>query len=735
MTLLLLAIFTLAVSVLEFCKPKGQAAVSTAISNEFVGDAKCGRCHASEYDLWKQSDHFRAMMPANDSTVLGDFNNATLKADGITSRFFRKDGKFYINTEGPEGSNQDFEVLYTFGFEPLQQYLVAFPGGRMQVTRASWDVNEKKWFHQYEGRKIHHTDWLHWTGGAQNWNTMCASCHSTNLQKNYLAEADSFHTTYSVLTVSCESCHGAGKRHIDFINSSAYNNGDRIAHSYLQPVDSPNVIQVNACAPCHARKTDISPDKLNTSQLMETIIPEIPTSEFFHADGQVNDEDYIYTSFLQSKMFHRSVTCTNCHDPHSGKLVLPATQVCGQCHEKKYYEFEHTRHEASLTQVNCISCHMPGKFYMGNDYRHDHSFRVPRPDLSAKYGTPNACNDCHSDKKPAWAAEAVTKWYGPKRAYHFAEDLIPGSKGDGGSEQHLQKLVADTSVPDIVKATAADYLRQVPTLTALTTLRNLLKHADPQVRYRSLRSLAAFPPDQWRDDVFPLFTDKVKAVRIAAADLCLTLPVEQIPEDLRTAFSSARRELSDYLLYQRDFSVGNVMMGDFHYRQNDLLNAEKYYRRGLKQDSLMNYVRFNLSALYNAQSRNQDALNVLEDARKIDPDNPRVYYNLGLLYVELHDNARAMENLAKAVDKGMNDPRLFYNLGILNQQMGKAAEAERILLKGLKGNPYDPDLNYALAFLYMQQHQIQKALGPATVLKSVDPSNPAYLALFRQLRL
>jgi tetratricopeptide (TPR) repeat protein len=564
---------------------------------------------------------------------------------------------------------------------------------------------------------------------------MCASCHSTNLQKNYLADVDSFHTTYSVVTVSCESCHGPGKAHIDFVGSSGYKDGDRVKHAYLLPIDSPNVVQVNTCAPCHARKADISPAMVNPRELMETIIPEIPTTEFFHADGQVDDEDYIYTSFLQSKMFHRSVTCTNCHNAHSGKLVLPATQVCGQCHERKYFEFGHTKHEASLTQVNCISCHMPGKYYMGNDYRHDHSFRVPRPDLSVKHGTPNACNDCHTDKKPQWAAEAVAKWYGPQRAYHYAEDLIPGSEAGPSSETHLQKLIADTSVPDIVKATAAHYLSQVPTRTALATLKGLLKHGDPQVRYRSLRSLASFPPGQWRDDVFPLFNDKVRAVRIAAADLCLTIPVEQVPEDFRNAMANARNELSEYLLYQRDFSVGNVMLGDYYYRQNDLLNAEKYYWRGLQKDGQMNYARFNLSALYNTQSKNQDALKVLEEARAIDPQNPRVYYNLGLLYVELQDNGKALDNLSKAVDKGMTDPRLFYNLGILNQQMGKAAEAERIFLKGLKPSPNDPDLNYALAFLYMQQNQLQKALGPASILKRLDPNNPNYQPLFRQLQL
>ncbi|HLO82774.1 MAG TPA: tetratricopeptide repeat protein, partial [Chitinophagaceae bacterium] len=558
---------------------------------------------------------------------------------------------------------------------------------------------------------------------------------STNLQKNYMADADSFHTTYSVINVSCESCHGPAKNHISFVGSEEYKNGERVKHSYLLPVDSPNVIQVNACAPCHARKADIAAKLVNSPEIMDNFIPEIPSTEFFHADGQVDDEDYIYTSFLQSKMFHRAVKCSNCHNPHSGKLVLPVTQVCMQCHARKYESFEHTRHDAKLSQVTCVNCHMPGKIYMGNDLRHDHSFRVPRPDLSVKYGTPNACNMCHTDKKAQWASDAVVKWFGPERKYHFADDLIPGSKGDAASETHLQRLMADTAVPAIVKATAADYLRNIPTLTSLNVLIKALKNPDAQVRYRALRSLPSFPYEQWKDAATVMFDDKVKAVRIAAADLFLQVPVEQIPVDYRNSFANAKQELQQYLMYQADFSVGNVMIGDFYYRLSDQVNAEKYYKRALKKDSLMNYVRFNLSSLYNSQGRNEEALKVLTEARLSDASNPRVYYNLALLYVEMKDYKQAMENFAKTISLGNDDPRVYYNYGILNQQSGNFGQAEKIFQKGISIAPTDPSLNYALAYLYVQLKQYQKALVPATMLKKTDPSNPEYQPLFRQLQL
>ena len=719
--------------ILQQCKPKESESSSLQISiNEFVGDKSCKNCHANEYNDWLQSHHIKAMQPPNDSTVLGNFDNSGFTADGVTSRFFKKEGKFFINTQGDDGKNHDYEVKYTFGFTPLQQYLVAFPGGRMQVPRVSWDTKQKKWFHQYPGQKIASKDWLHWTGNSQNWNTMCASCHSTNLQKNYNIDADSYNTTYSVINVSCESCHGAGKLHIDFVNGNEYKNGKKIPGSYLQlDKNSGQMAQINGCMPCHARKSDISASPIQSGENMDNYIPEIPSTEHFHADGQVNDEDYIYTSFLQSKMFHRGVKCSNCHNPHSGKLILPASQLCLQCHAKTYDEPSHTFHQVGIKESECKSCHMPGKVYMGNDLRHDHSFRVPRPDLTVKYQTPNACNDCHKNKTAQWAADAIVKWYGPERKYHFADDLIPGSKIDANSEGHLIKLLGDTVVPNIVKATAAYYLASIPTQNGFQALIKCLADSDAQIRYRALRSLSNFPAANWRDNVGPLLADKVRAVRIAAADLYTTFPAQQIPAQYSTTFSSARNELQYYLTYQADFAVGNLMIADHYLQQQDYDNAEKFYLRALKKDSMMNYARLNLSTGYNAQGKNDKALEALETAMKIDPNNDRIHYNMALLYNEMNNKPAAERSFANAVKLKTNNPRVYYNYGLLLNALKKFKEAEMILQKGIALNPSSPEMYYALCFVYLQSNDKLKAKQMVIKLNELDPNNPDYQQLFK----
>lgn len=724
----------------ENCSPNPKSDIIQSDSTAFVGSNTCKSCHSKEYNDWKISDHFKAMDTANDSSVLGNFNNQQLNADGVNSKFFKKGSNYYINTEGEDGLNHDYEVKYTFGYFPLQQYLIEFPGGRLQSTRVSWDSRNKKWFHQYANQKIPSHDWLHWTGNSQNWNTMCAGCHSTNLQKNYAIEKDGYQTTFHEINVSCESCHGAGKSHIDYINTD-YKSGNTIAGSMIKIAKgSDQMLQINNCAPCHARASSISSDAFNATvhskELMDHLIPEIPSSEHYHADGQANDEDYIYTSFAQSKMFARGIGCSNCHNPHSGKLILTGNAACIKCHTQNYDSPTHTFHQIGTAGAECKNCHMPGKVYMGNDTRFDHTFRVPRPDLSVQYATPNACNNCHTNKPPKWASDAIVKWYGPNRKYHFAEDLIPGSNvNDINATKHLIKLLNDTASPAIIQATAANYLGNHQTNESVTALLKCLSNNNAQVRYRALKSLTNFSVEIWINQAGRLLNDSVRAVRIAAADLYSNLPNDKIPSDIYESYANAKQELETYLTYQADFSVGNIMLGDYFLKQKNYVDAEKFYQRGLKKDAAINYARFNLSAVYNAQNKNTEALAVLKEAQKIDPNNERVYYNLGLLYSELKNNKEAENNFSKAIDLQTTNPRVYYNYGILLQQEQNIVKAESVFLKGLKLDANNPDLNYVLGILYVQTNQRNKAMHPITILKTNYPNNPDYQQLFKAVGL
>jgi predicted CXXCH cytochrome family protein len=672
------------------------------------------------------------MQPATDSTVLGDFNGATLTADGVTSRFFRSGEKFFIHTQGDDGQNHDYEVLYTFGYYPLQQYLAALPGGRMQAVRTSWDSEGKKWFHQYAGQSIHHRDWLHWTGNAQNWNTMCASCHSTDLQKKYDFARDAYHTTWKDINVGCESCHGPGQEHLERAESGR----DGVPTGLSYGKDADTRIQLNACAPCHARKSDISQTPLRTGELLDDHIPQVISNEFYYADGQIREEDYEYGSFAQSRMYHANVRCTNCHNPHSGKLLLAGNDLCMSCHKPGYDTEKHHFHPVSAESARCVSCHMPSRTYMGNDARRDHSFRVPRPDQAAVYGTPDACTGCHRDKKPTWAAAAITKWYGPKRAYHFSDDLLPGSQLVKNSETHLIKLLGDTLQPAIARATAGYYLGSLLTPLSAEALLRALDDRQAMVRYQALRSLQSFPSDVWRAAALRALSDRVRAVRIAAAALYHAAGGERIvPASAQKSYHAADAENRSFLNFQTDFSVGNVMLADYYMQGGEHLNAIKLYVRGLKKDSLMNYARLNLAVAYTNTARNPEALKTLNEAAAVDPENERIFYNLGLLQHEMNDVPAAMKNFQEAIRLGSSDPGVYYNYGLLLQQQGNIPAAEQILLKGFAVDPEAPNINYALAYLYASQGNLPKARSYARALQGKDPDNPDYQGLFRSLGL
>lgn len=727
-----LLLATTIIIIFECCQA---GAPATLPKNEFTGNVSCQSCHQQEHAQWLTSHHYMAMQPANDTTVYGDFGDATLTADGVTTKFYKRDGKFYMHTEDEMGTYREMEVKYIFGFTPLQQYLVEFPGGRMQATRMSWDTKAKKWFHQYAGDKIPAGDWLHWTGNGQNWNTMCASCHSTNLNKGYDEGTDTYKTTYNEINVSCESCHGPGKNHIDYINGSNYKDGEKIKGSLLMLYKTGNpMTAINTCGYCHARRSDITGNPFPGAEVMEDYIPELPTTDFFFADGQMNDEDYNYTSFLQSKMFHRGVQCTNCHNPHTNKLKLDGATVCAQCHSQDIYTSEkHTLHKIGTKEVNCITCHMPSKLYMGNDLRHDHSFRIPRPDLTAKYGTPNTCNACHADKSAQWAADAIEKGYGKKPGYHWSESLVPGSRLDGNSEPHLSKLAADSSVPNIIRAATMRYLGQLNNENAGRTLLKYLSDSSAMVRYTALKGLRNFAPSLWLSAAGPSLSDKVRAVRIAAADLYLDVPQNQFPQEYFQAFTLAKNDLDRFIHYQTDFAQGNLQAGDYFMRINDRPSAEKYYKRALAKDSLLVNARVNLASNLNATGKNTEALEQLKIAARIQPGSDHIFYTLGLLYAEMGDLKNAEAAFRQTITLNPAHIRALYNYGLLLSQNKRNNEAEKLFLQALKTEPSNGDVLYALTILYIQEKQNDKAVATGKMLKQYHGGNPSYADLLRSM--
>ncbi len=403
----------------------------------FVGSQACAGCHAAAVDAWKGSHHALAMQPATSATVQGDFSGAQLEHFGVTTTFSRAGDKYIVRTEGPDRAPHDYEIAYTFGVYPLQQYLIGFPGGRYQALGIAWDSRPKeqggqRWFHLYPDQKLLPGDRLHWTGMDQTWNYMCADCHSTNLKKNYDLTTNSYGTSWTDVDVACEACHGPGSRHVAAMQSHGrgLSEQDKLGlTAWLKATDegrwqmnpetgiarrsAPLVsAELNACAACHSRRKVIARDAMPGTPFLDSYQPAYLEPGLYHADGQIDGEVYEYGSFLQSRMHSAGVTCSDCHDPHSLKLRAVNNALCAQCHMPARFDVtEHHHHAPAGAGAQCVNCHMPTKTYMVVDARRDHSIRVPRPDLSVAIGTPNACTQCHTDRSAAWAASAVATWF------------------------------------------------------------------------------------------------------------------------------------------------------------------------------------------------------------------------------------------------------------------------------------------------------------------------------------
>ncbi|MBS9463490.1 tetratricopeptide repeat protein [Flagellimonas sp. 389] len=700
--------------------------------SNFLGSESCKECHKEQFEKWTDSHHDKAMQKADRETVLAGFKGEAFKSQGITSRFYEKDGDFFVNTEGPNGNYHDYKIVYTFGIAPLQQYIVQFPDGRYQCLRTAWDTENRRWFDLYPDFKVIHSEWLHWSRGGLNWNNMCADCHSTNIRKNYNEHKRAYNTKFAIINVSCEACHGPGKKHVNEVRSlgSAYvsHNGETM---WMSSETTPKGL-VDECARCHMRREQISEGYNFTGTMLDHYFPQLLEYPIYHPDGQILDEDYVYGSFIQSKMYQNNVSCNNCHDSHSLKLKFEGNKLCLQCHvPEKYDTALHHFHETGNQGAKCIGCHMPGKIYMGNDFRRDHSFRVPRPDLSIAYNTPNACTQCHTDKDDQWAWEVFKRQFG-KPQIHFSELLAPGVMGEPGADIALTSLVNDSTQPEIARASAVKALSNYTIQNGINAFIALLNDESPLVRGATVDVLSEINSLEFMDYILPRLKDSKRAVRIKAFYALGTVPENQIPADYKKVYQKVKEEFFGYLKINADFPGGQARKAAFYQKKGDLDRAREAYLKALSIDGNNNTIRSNLANLYYHLGETGNAEKTFREVIKQEPEFGFTYYSLALLLAELKRTDEAILQMEQAHKLMPQNIRVIYNLGLLYQKKGRNKEAEKILVGGLELEPEHEELLYALAYHYIVQGQKQKAVKLTDKIIRLYPNRPQYQNMAEQ---
>ncbi len=657
------------------------------------------------------------MQKATPETVLGDFNNATFDYFGVTTSFSQKGDAFFVETDNAAGELETYPVEYVFGVEPLQQYLLPLGNGRLQALSVAWDTRPKseggqRWYHLYPDEHIAAGDPLHWTGGLFNWNSSCAECHSTDVEKSYDAVNDRFDTSYEQIDVGCEACHGPGSEHAALSDTGTLSpaltgfkmslkargawqwaEGADIAQR-SEPLTSNH--QIDSCARCHARRGTLGeyhPGK----PLLDTHRLAVIEEPLYWPDGQIRDEVYVYGSFIQSKMYQAGVVCTNCHNPHSNQLVVESNGVCGQCHLASTYDNPtHHRHQLASAGSACVDCHMPSQLYMEVDARRDHSMRIPRPDLSMTTGAPNACNQCHTDQSADWAYSALVDWgvrftdlrNHPARAFYAA------GRGDVRAAPVLLETANNADNAPLLRASAITQLGRLLPERLMPSLPLWLESDDPLIRLAAADAAGQLPPAQQLERVLPLSEDPSLAVRMVVAEQLAGLvpPTAGTPEsatpDLPGQGTTAEGQpqatdpldalFDEYMHVQSqhlDMPPVLTQLSSFQQARGNAEEAEALLVSALEKNPQASASRVNLADLYRARGNEAAARETLESGISLNKADASLWFSLALLEVREGHGEAALAAFKEAASLEQTPSYYHYVYAVAQHDQGRPEEA------------------------------------------------------------
>ncbi|MFT3927020.1 MAG: tetratricopeptide repeat protein [Myxococcales bacterium] len=705
---------------------------------EFVGSQVCASCHRAQAEAYLSSHHAKALVKPSAELAKARFDGAHFNSKlGGSTRFALRDGVPEVTTAIPGGTSVRVPITHVSGVWPIEQYVVATERGKLQALGAAWDSRSSaeggaRWFHVYGADGIGPKDPLFFTSAAQNWNHMCAECHSTLVERRYDVEADSFDTRWAELSVGCEACHGPGARHVQSAKASPALPVVPLP-ARLKPsapwtpsaTGSPTPhakdgVEVEVCAPCHSRREPLKEGFLASDPFLDSFEPELLLPGRYHADGQVEGEVYEWGSFLQSRMHQAGVTCSDCHNPHSGKLHAQGNDLCVRCHEPTRFNVEAHSHHAAGTSPLCIDCHMPPNTFMQIDERRDHSIRIPRPDHSVVFGTPNACNGCHAKESASWARDQVAAWFpgSPKRP-HFVEALAKDRKGALDAPRALRLLAEDVSVPAIARATALERMGQYPALKVPQTLRVALGSPEPLVVYGAVLGAAQLPPQQRGALLAPVLEHPARAVRVAAAKLLAGVPLAGLPANTRGALERAFAEVEQSFAVSASQAETHVERSAFELARGRVSEAEGSLHTALRLQPCLAEAHLNLADLARQRGDEAGAEQAIRAALRCHPENAAAHHALGLWQVRAHQAKLATESLRRAVELAPSDTRFRYVLAVALHGNGEHEAAIRVLDAALTQRPNDASALQALAGYLREAGQGERAFEAQRMLETL----------------
>jgi predicted CXXCH cytochrome family protein len=706
----------------------------------YAGSANCRECHQQEFDLWAKSNHGlaeRQIEPDRDRVAFDPPRTFKHGSQADEVRIFN--GEFQIVDAGSGSNREPAHVERVIGNDPLRQFLIATNGGRWQAHEAAYDPKLNQWFDVFGDEDRQPGTWGHWTGRGMNWNSRCAECHNTRLRKNYDASSDGYQTKMAEMSIGCEACHGPLKAHVEWRKSHP---GATLADSTIVQTHATfltfgksgirNPKSDAVCGSCHSRRNDLTSDfKPGDSYFDHYAMEILDEGDRWYADGQVKEEDYEFASFLSSRMHETGVSCQDCHNPHSMKLVATGNDLCLKCHQGNFRPFtnapvinalEHGHHQLTGKGAQCVSCHMPVTTYMQRHQRHDHGFTIPDPLLTTQLNIPNACNRCHTDKDATWALGYVEKWYGAKMNRHTrqrAQWIATAQRGDEKAREHLIGMVSTNAENFYWKAVAAGLLEQwADNPAAKTALLSCLADEHPLVREQAVRALGNLLERTNSDSATAaslqaLLNDPAGNVRVEAAWALRTTV------DLQCR---AAAELQESIALDTDQPAGQFRRARILADCGQPEQALACLQKAILWDPLSPPLRYEIATLLDQLGRPGEAEEHLKVACRLEPDAAEAQFKLALILAESHRLDEAAQSLEKAIKLDPRHARAWYNLGLARSGLGDDTGALDALAQSETLAPTDPQIPYASATILARAGRYAEARVAANRALTIAPT-------------